>query len=127
MGAMKPWLETWDPLSDDLDAFPFHQRFDEEAKYYIRTEPDLAWVQRLRLAAAAPALVRALLSVEWIDRVERNEGWIECPACKGGALFTPTGGLGVHTPACPVDAALTAAGLPDQASRNAARADIAAR
>jgi hypothetical protein len=57
---------------------------------------------------------RALLAVEWGPR---------CPWCdeRGVAYRRPRR----HTDGCPIDAALTAAGLPDQASRDAARAEIA--
>jgi len=69
-----------------------------------------------RLAAAAPALVRALLAVEWDD----YEGCPCCPSCNEAR-----DGNGHDSGACPVDAALTRAGFPDAASRDAARARMA--
>ena len=72
---------------------------------------------RARLAAAAPALVRALLEAE-VSGVR----FPQCPVC---FFHRGEGPKGVaHAPVCSLDAALAAAGLPDQASRNEARREI---
>lgn len=71
---------------------------------------------RARLAAAAPALVRALLAIEFHKRRPGNLDGETCHHC-----FRARG----HGIDCPVDAALTAAGLADLSSRDAARAAIA--
>ena len=108
----KPWLETWriagkvGLLIKDVDGD-------------IHMGPKFG-VERTRVAAAAPMLVRALLAAEW------QMVWIggmhqACPECLG--VQPSTGGNG-HS-SCDVDAALTAAGLPDQASRDEARRKIA--
>jgi hypothetical protein len=73
-------------------------------------------VLRAELAAAAPAMVRALLKTEWRHLV----GGKFCDACS----WRPSPGDSVfdrHSSGCAVDEALTAAGFPDQASRDAAR------
>jgi hypothetical protein len=70
-----------------------------------------------RLAAAAPAMVRALLRVEWADERRGLDG---CPGCDTVAPDRGDG-TGEHDPSCPLDAALTQAGFPDQPSRDAAR------
>src|ERR1017187_2153745 len=64
----------------------------------------------VRLLVAAPALVRLVLRKESAS----EEGCLECCA-----------GLGVHDAVCDTDEALTLAGFPDQASRDAARARMA--
>lgn len=79
---------------------------------------------RAQLAAAAPALVRALLLAEW-GCVSTLSGPLPRPADDGREC----GGCGYdepHDDGCPVDSALTLAGFPDQASRDAARALIKA-
>lgn len=105
----KPWTENWraerprDSLEEDGSTC------------------------NVELAAAAPALVRALLAVEWAEyeySVDDGDGYMDsitreqCPAC---------GDRQVHEATCSLDAALKAAGLPDQASRDAARTEIARR
>ena len=70
------------------------------------------------LAAAAPALVRALLLVEWGACDSQFTDEPACPGCVG---------VGEHETGCSVDAALTLAGFPDAASRDAARAELKAR
>lgn len=88
--------------------------------------PDHVWnvsVEHAAIAAAAPALVRALLGVEW-DGGD-SCGMSVAPCC--GADKYPTHGLDSdrhHGPGCDLDAALTSAGFPDQASREAAREAI---
>jgi hypothetical protein len=81
-----------------------------------------------RLASAAPAMVRVLLRCEWGDA---------CPECgvpRGAYCDEATHESGMpydvpgterHDPdGCQLDAALTAAGFPDQTSRDAARCAI---
>jgi hypothetical protein len=88
-----------------------------------------AIVERQRLAAAAPALVRALLGAEWATNSDA-EYTPRCPDC--GVMvslgaeyeYSPTT-PGVHLEGCIVEVALTAAGFPDQASRDEARKKIA--
>lgn len=72
-------------------------------------------VARAKLAAAAPEMLRVLLQVEW----EGGDcaGTSVCPACAADKY--PENRR--RHDACPLDAALTAAGFPDQASREAAR------
>jgi len=95
----KPWEADWNTdkdgrlISSDKAVnvgYVFAATVYEEAV----AEPEDA-----RLAAAAPMLARALCLVEW-------EGDSGCPACDG---YDDNGSL--HTVDCPVDAALTAAGL----------------
>jgi hypothetical protein len=90
-------------------------------------ERDVITEEQAKLAAAAPALLRALLAVEW-------GGWNgeaydpcgdHCPACGGRGPAAPVQHR--HDGTCDLDAALTLAGLADQASRDAARAAIAGR
>jgi hypothetical protein len=68
---------------------------------------------------AAQELLRALLNAEWAF-VEWDEVSVgpECMGCDNGPCLTSPRS---HVPGCPIDAALTLAGLPDQASRDAAR------
>jgi len=76
-----------------------------------------------RLCASAPALVRALLAVEWTG----DEGdWGPCCGLCGELKPGPPNGeqtwpTGLHLTTCDLDAALTAAGFTDQASRDEAR------
>ena len=76
---------------------------------------DLA-VFRAQLAAGhalVDALTGALLAQEWING--------QCPACLGCTFVFMKQAPG-HESTCPTDAALTLAGFPDQASRDAERA-----
>src|SRR5271167_2322092 len=61
---------------------------------------------RNQLAAAAPALVRALLVAEW-GYGDMGPG---CPACHASQH-----GFSSHHRACVIDTALTNGGFPDQA------------
>jgi hypothetical protein len=72
-----------------------------------------------RLLVAAPALVRALLAVEWVPMT-----MLAYPSIMACAKCTEMRRLG-HKPTCSTDAALSAAGFPDQASRDAARERMA--
>lgn len=105
----KPWLESWD-YKTVANAFPLA---DDEP--------------RARLAAASPMLARALLAVELGGYGHSNCDFVgvSCPGCGAEALETSV--PPPHENGCPVDAALTAAGLPDQASRDEARKEIAAK
>lgn len=62
-------------------------------------------------------LKRALVHVEWND----NHGGDPCTSC---CTIAADRAQPVHRPWCLVDAALTAAGLPDQESRDALRVVI---
>lgn len=86
-------------------------------------------VDRVKLAAAAPALVRALLAAEWYpenwsvgptDSPTREFQGPWCPVCEA-EVGNPFPGDRKHQPDCTTELALKAAGLPDQASRDAAR------
>jgi hypothetical protein len=112
MGENPVYLETWSVGA----TYPVEIRNDAD-RVVAQGHPD-----RTQLIAAAPALVRALLACEWAY-VEWDEG--SCgPQCQGCSSNQPTM-YAKHDPCCPVDAALTAAGLPDQASRDEARRCIA--
>lgn len=113
------WMETWtayfvwvklgdrvvasfsvtDPPDEDLDAH------DHGRECHVTALSACAGNERAALAAAAPALVRALLIGEW-------GGWVPCPVCNRN---------GPHRDDCELDHALKTAGFPDQASRDAAR------
>lgn len=71
-------------------------------------------VARAKLVASAPALVRALLPMEFAgeDLAGDRECWYCCASESEGR----------HNGGCHLDAALTLAGFPDAASRDAARA-----
>jgi len=69
-----------------------------------------------RFAEVGPALLRALLLVEW-DKVSSSPESPECPLCGRAQADARYG----HQAACILDVALTAAGFPDQVSRDAAR------
>lgn len=77
-------------------------------------EVDERAVERAKLAVAAPDMCRALLEVEWSARLQVAMYW--CACCVGEV---PN-----HDATCALDAALTKAGLPDQASRDAARKEL---
>jgi hypothetical protein len=94
---MKPHEETW---TFDATASALRTSGDPElgpgrAFAIASSDVDAA---RLRLAAAAPKLARALLTLE---RVVRIDG---CPVCR------PSNKWG-HTPGCPVAQALNEAGV----------------
>ncbi len=98
---MKPWEETWhmDPnegapvITTGPDGF--RGTFDEE---------DAA-----RLAAAAPAMARLLLKLEWLWREgsERHR----CPSCDGEATHASKPWRGGHAPDCELATVLRAAGV----------------
>src|ERR1017187_6858316 len=136
------WLEEWRPegariflritLDGGFGLAPVgYFRFDDKSFY--------GDMERTRLAAAAPSLVRALLAAEvCLHGCSEGCGYQPaCGTCDGNVDFIAEGPVVVGHKvdhgkiagglACPLDAALTLAGLPDQASRDAARAAIAAR
>jgi hypothetical protein len=99
------WMEDWFELARDRKIV--------DASADGQTVLDLSRPDRLRLALAAPKLVRALLAVEWcLSGLDVNC----CHAC---AAYRNEG---THSPGCSVDAALTAAGLETREARAAARA-----
>jgi len=115
----KPWLETWRYKDDPNDGAVV----DGECQYIlVPANPNGAWWDA-EFAAAAPDMCRALLAVEWGDT---GSDWAPCcPYCHGPS---PLQGLEHHylghDANCKLDAALTKAGLPDQAPRDAARKEM---
>lgn len=125
----KPWLETWEQ-DDDAGMRVMVADTDEQVARVFDGGERAAFSRRMSLAdqelglarsllaAAAPALARALCRVEWgsyrdITDYESQEE--VCPACDCPPV-TITNRYGVvtpggHAPDCPLDAALTAAGL----------------
>lgn len=104
---MKPYLQNWITtgrrwLTTDKGEYlaAFDYGGDEEV---------------LEFASAAPVMCMALLSTEWSDDA--------CPGC-GGLHRGTDRVLPGHWEGCWVDGALTAAGLPDQGSRDIARKEI---
>lgn len=137
---MSPWLETW-TCSDHWRSnavngnwvHMVHQvcAHGELCCEVVSVEKEMAdglcddgdMAERARLIAAAPTLVRALLAVEWsggtIGRIHH------CPACRGADRHCLDYESERIADACPLDAALTAAGLDTAEKRDAARAEIA--
>jgi hypothetical protein len=124
LGAPMPvYLETWAvDFYSDVWAVNGDRIFDNVQSSERRRESVAA------LAAAAPALVRALLSVEW-EGYDRDRSSSCCPECgnefEWGHVDPTKYPWPKHTSECVVDAALTAAGLDTQEKRVAARAEIA--
>lgn len=108
----RPWLEEWyvgKDCVDDGEPVPVAYLAD-------KTRQDV-----LKLIAAAPALVRALLAVEYgANRNAIIGGWDRwvpcCPSCEACPAQNET-----HADDCQLDAALTAAGLPGQVTPDEAR------
>jgi hypothetical protein len=102
----------------------FLEEWDPQKLAHPRYGSDHEWTwRRCELAAAAPAMVRVLVDLEW--STELVEEIISCPEC---GQWPPYGGFHSSISAdryghknCPLDAALTAAGLPDQVSRDRLR------
>ncbi len=121
-----PWLEKWGPpvvlplngrqhvatiaIDGSTDALAVVAHETHLTARAIDVAND-GIPERARLAAAAPALARDVIRHEW--SAQDIAGCRACPACGG---LAPT-----HDPGCPRDATLTSIGLPDQASRDAAR------
>ena len=74
--------------------------------------------ERARLAAAAPAMARTLLELEWGG----GDGTSISPCC--AHRDTHPGEDRRHRADCVLDAILTSIGFPDQASRDVARSAI---
>ena len=104
----RPWLEEW--RSHRIARVASQVITSSGAVYNVLEE-------HRELIAAAPALMRALLMSEWAP----GDAGFGCRACRGGRFAGERG----HGAGCPVDAALTAVGLPDQERRDGARAEIA--
>lgn len=68
-----------------------------------------------RLAASVSRALRVILRIEWSTETRLND--FGCPDC--GHFLEDNEGL--HSESCELDAALTDAGLEDQASRDDAR------
>ena len=122
-----PWLERW-TISDEDDAvfiladgvsagqfMPCHHR--------RATPHDVA---RAKLAVAAPAMVRALLAVEdqMCTGTVLGEDQYAWPCCGAGRVEGP---LCLHAEDCPLDRALTAAGLRTELMRDEARRALGLR
>jgi hypothetical protein len=130
MSKRKPWLEQWEPAhtgpwrSGDVGTKGTRGVIGATSRmraiYPSDAVEDTGWAAA-DLIAAAPALVRALLIVEFCGGRADGYGGAApmCPEC----WHDP----GAHQAGCAIDATLSAAGLPDQASRDAARAEIAGR
>lgn len=119
MSARKPWEETWTAHPDNGRLIVVVAEFPDD--HGVALALDASHMDRARLAAAAPELVRALLAVEW-------RGWSTvdmacCPSCEA---LKHVAVARKHAPACTLDTALTKAGLATQAERDAARAQLAA-
>jgi hypothetical protein len=131
----KPWLETWLVVMGVLKREVRSLRDSEMVLMGHATldEP------RQQLAAAAPALVRALLATEWsggrpiydIYRPDPPAPTLDrhCPVCGRPRDGGPhrTAAMSPKKGDCSVDAALTAAGLPTQALRDEMRAELTKR
>jgi hypothetical protein len=84
----------------------------------IREELEAAWTgAQLDMSpegveALYAPVVRALLQVEWEGEAT------DCPSCGAHECY------GEHAATCTIDAALTAVGYPDQASRDKARGEL---
>lgn len=82
-------------------------------------------VENAALIAAAPALVRALLRLEWSGHNDSGRPTFTFPCCPACRVAAANAYVPKHHE-CWLDAALTAAGFPDHASRYAGRARMAA-
>lgn len=122
MRMSKPvWMETWGhDVGNTIwsaDTGRHLAQFDgcgPSLDTVEKRQADLATRdERAKLAAASPAMVRALLRVEW-----ETHGCL-CPDCLGNELST--GPYAGHKSDCCLDQALTAAGFPTRDSREEAR------
>jgi hypothetical protein len=120
------WMENWE--ADCSECCPCVRNVEPDgmrlsclaATHYYDVDIDAASEEakaRMRLAAAAPALLRELLKVEWSCGHHDDS----CPRC----WFEIDAGREIHAPGCSLDAALTAAGLETQEQRDEARRMIA--
>lgn len=111
----KPWLETWKATLTKRGGELDKLRPGRKDGIALFECGDLkVCAQYASFAAGAPEMCRALLDVEWSAKPRMAMAW--CPCCLGE---TPA-----HDNACRIDSALTKAGLPDQASRDAARREL---
>lgn len=117
---MKPWLEEWQSRDGWLVAY--RNPAVSIAPVCGYEAPDRE-DSTLALMAAAPDMCRALLAVEWKGPPSPNDWMSECPYCRGRRRPKKLDLFG-HQDKCALDAALTKAGLPDQASRDAARKEL---
>lgn len=112
MGEKPVWCEEW--AYDDFGGLRMPDAYAESQtiKFGMRDEDHA----RASLAALAPALVRVLLDVEWPYSCNwaADCPYSYCPSCDRD---NEQG----HGKSCPLDAALTLAGLPTKESRDAAR------
>jgi hypothetical protein len=134
-----PWMEEWYFEVDDEPAVlvrPHGGQWCQEATVRgaimdARGIPVgvVAGEAPARLAAAAPALVRALLAVEWISVACSEHNEYLCGAQCGADWDRREvwNSSRRHRAGCALEAALTAAGLATQAERDAAREEIAKR
>jgi hypothetical protein len=99
------WLENWHVSANSV--------VDDEGGYVLDDMRGDGWTGKI--AAAAPAMVRVLLEVEWDGMNDSLRA--TCPQC----MTEQDWDEGKHDSDCTFDAALTLAGFPDQAARNAAR------
>jgi hypothetical protein len=100
---MKPHEETWTADADTVVG----PDGAAVATFWATHADEASFLERTKLAAAAPDLVRALLAVEWSGDASASR----CPGClgvkPGVAAYTKYEG---HSERCPVDAALRKAG-----------------
>lgn len=115
--ATKPWVDEW-----DVDVIV-------ESDSGVHPPPTL---EQAKFIAAAPEMARVLLALEWSASIpqfvddgdgyrDEMEGDPRCPCCR---MTVRARFVGAHADGCNLDAVLVAIGLPDQASRNAARSEI---
>lgn len=111
------WLETWRVWHHGN----VEQRIvgDDRSRLVTIGEHDEA-VSIAELAAKAPALARLLLKLEWRPDDKSSGGPDWCVVCEKGWSEE-----NAHAHSCELDALLTELGLPDAASRDAARKLIA--
>lgn len=112
MSDEKPWLEKLDfneHTGDVWIACGIAGDPDAPDTRFAQATPELA-----RLIAAAPQLARALALAEMAD------GYFVCPVCDGSFSDPNPSRVTKHFD-CPLDAALTAAGLDTAEKREEAR------
>jgi thioredoxin reductase len=104
----KPWDECWyveyesgDAISVKAEGSPYEVHYSDGGQY-----------DRAHLIAAAPAMARLLCRLEW-SSVQDETGCVVCGEFADGDVPE-------HTADCPLDAALTAAGI-DAAERERVR------
>lgn len=115
---MKPWLEEWH-VSGGMSKERLFAQIRNASNELVAGVEDF---EAESLLSAAPDMCRALLVIEWNGMAYGNTAC--CPAC--GNIWEGEGSQPreTHADACKVDIALTKSGLPDQASRDAARKEL---